>query len=148
MLLSFPLCTKQPHTELPIANASSAKVEKSCPRDRASWRGGTLSTAVDAMLISKDARPLKSLRSMHTAAWSLTQEDPRCLGATKPMRHNYWARVQQLLKYTHPRARAPQQEKPQQWEAPTCRNYRKSAPSNEDPAQPKIKFVCCLERMY
>ena len=74
------------------------------------------------MLISKDARPLKSVRSVYIAVWSLAQEDPRCLGATKPLRHNYWARVQQLLKHTHPGARAPQQEKPQQWEAPTWRN--------------------------
>ena len=45
-----------------------------------------------------------------------------------------------------PRARAPQQEKPPKGEArapqgrvaPTHRNYRKPAHSNEDPTQPKI----------
>ena len=31
---------------------------------------------------------------------SLVQEDPTCRGATKPVRHNYWARVPQLLKPT------------------------------------------------
>ena len=35
---------------------------------------------------------------------SLVQEDPTCCGATKPMRHNYWAHVPQLLKPVHPRA--------------------------------------------
>ena len=33
-----------------------------------------------------------------TRVWSLVQEDPTCRGATKPVRHNYWARVPQLLK--------------------------------------------------
>ena len=40
---------------------------------------------------------------------ALVREDPTCRGATKPVHHNYWARV--------PRAHAPQQEKPLQWEA-------------------------------
>ena len=47
-----------------------------------------------------------------------------------------------------PRARAPQQEKPPQWEArspqrgvaPTRRNQRKPVHSNEDPTQPNIKI--------
>ena len=29
---------------------------------------------------------------------ALIQEDPICCGATKPVSHNYWARVLQLLK--------------------------------------------------
>ena len=33
-----------------------------------------------------------------TWVWALVQEDPTCRGATKPVRHNYWARVLQLLK--------------------------------------------------
>ena len=56
-----------------------------------------------------------------TRVWAPVQEDPTCREATKPVSHNYracalepathnyWARV--------PRARAPQQEKPLQWEA-------------------------------
>ena len=105
------------------------------------------------------------------------REDPTCHGATKPVRHNYWAcaleptshncwaRVPQLLSLRSrarepqllspraatteahaPRARAPQQEKPPQWEARAPqqrvalarRNWRKPACSNEDPMQPKI----------
>ena len=31
-----------------------------------------------------------------TLAWSLVQEDPACLKATKPKRHNYWAHGLQL----------------------------------------------------
>ena len=66
---------------------------------------------------------------------ALVQEDLTCRGATKPVRHNcwacalepashsYWARVPQLLspraettEARAPRSRAPQQEKPLQWE--------------------------------
>ena len=48
-----------------------------------------------------------------TRVWALVWEDPTCLGATKPMhhnywactleltRHNYWAHVSQLLKTAH-----------------------------------------------
>ena len=70
-----------------------------------------------------------------TQVRALVQEDPTCRGATKPMRHNYWAsalgpvshnwaHVPQLLSpcaattEAHaPRACAPQQEKPPEWEA-------------------------------
>ena len=67
---------------------------------------------------------------------ALVWEDPTCHGATKPVRHNYWtytleptshnywACVPQLLsphatttEAHEPRAHAPQQEKPLQWEA-------------------------------
>ena len=44
-----------------------------------------------------------------TRVGSLAWEDPTFHGATKPLSHNYWARV--------PRARALQQEEPPQWEA-------------------------------
>ena len=71
-----------------------------------------------------------------TRVGALVQEDPTCCGATKRVRHNYWAcalepgshnywaREPQLLSLRAtttearvPRARAPQQEKPLQWEA-------------------------------
>ena len=51
-----------------------------------------------------------------TRVWVLAQEDPTRHGTAKPVSHNYWARMPQLLKPA-PRARAPQQEKPLQWEA-------------------------------
>ena len=35
-----------------------------------------------------------------TQVWALVREDPPCCGATKPVRHNYWACVLQLLKPT------------------------------------------------
>ena len=62
--------------------------------------------------------------------WSLVQEDPTCLRATKPTshnswscaletgNHNYWAHVLQLLKPVSPRVGASQQEKPWKWEGP------------------------------
>ena len=40
-----------------------------------------------------------------------------------------------------PRACAPQQEKPPQWEGPARHNERKPVPSNEDPTQPKINKI-------
>ena len=40
---------------------------------------------------------------------ALVWEDPTCRGATKPVSHNYWACAS--------RVRAPQQERPRQWEA-------------------------------
>ena len=71
-----------------------------------------------------------------TRVWALVWEDPTCYGATKPVRHSYWAcaleptshsywaREPQLLSpratatEAHvPRARVPQQKKPPQWEA-------------------------------
>ena len=51
-----------------------------------------------------------------TRVRALVREDPTCRVASKPVSHNYWARVPQLLTL-HSRARAPQQEKPPQWEA-------------------------------
>ena len=65
-----------------------------------------------------------------TRVRALVREDPTCRGATKPVRHNYWACaldpashnfwacVPQLLKPERLEpTRAPQQEKPPQWEA-------------------------------
>ena len=52
---------------------------------------------------------------MHrTYTWSLFWDDLTCLGATKPMRHNY-----QSPQVT---VRAPQQEKPPQWQARTVQH--------------------------
>ena len=53
---------------------------------------------------------------------ALVREDPKCCGATKPVHHNYWACALEPARATAteartPRARAPQQEKPPQWEA-------------------------------
>ena len=81
-----------------------------------------------------------------TRVRALVREDPTCRGATKPVRHNYWAcalepvshnfwaHVLQLLsprattaEAGAPRARAPQQEKPPQREA--CAPQRRVAPT-------------------
>ena len=75
-----------------------------------------------------------------TRVWALVWEDPTCCGATQPRATTTEACT--------PRARAPQQEKPPQWEAhapqwrvtPAHRNERKPVCSNEDPTQPKINF--------
>ena len=64
-----------------------------------------------------------------TQVQSLVREDPTCRGATKPVRHNYWACALDPASHNYwspratttaarvPRAHAPQQEKPPQWEA-------------------------------
>ena len=56
-----------------------------------------------------------------TRVRALVQEDPTCRGASKPVRHNYWACALEPASHNYwarvPRARAPQQEKPPQWEA-------------------------------
>ena len=61
-------------------------------------------------------------------------EDPTCWGATKPLSHNYWAHglkahEPQLLKLTHSRANALQQETPSQWTA--------------RPQQLRVAAACC-----
>ena len=64
---------------------------------------------------------------------ALVREDPTCRGATKPVCHNYWAHVPQLLKPTRLE--------------PVLHNKRshhneKPSHCNEDPMQPKInKFI-------
>ena len=92
-----------------------------------------------------------------TQVRSLTREDPVCLGATKPMFHNYWACTRepgnhsywgpgpQLLKPARSSAHAPQ-EKPPQSEAhtrqletsPHSPSLEKSPHSNKDAAQSKL----------
>ena len=57
-----------------------------------------------------------------TWVWALVREDPTCHGATKTVRHNYWAcvpraREPQLLKPTHLDPMLSNKEKPPQWEA-------------------------------
>ena len=78
--------------------------------------------------------------------WSLIWDNPTCHRASKAVGHNYWAPVPQLLKFVRPRACAPQQEKPLQWEvckpqletSPCLLQLEKSPQINKDPAQPKI----------
>ena len=93
-----------------------------------------------------------------TRVRALVRDDPTCRGATKPIRHNYWACtleptshnywvcVPQLLKPMHLEPVLRNKEKPPQWEtrapqrrvAPAHRNKRKPKRSNENPTQPKI----------
>ena len=91
---------------------------------------------------------------------SLIWQDPTCQGATKPVCHNcwacalepgsskYWAHVLQLQKPTCPSVRAVRQEQLPQWEAcvppqessPHSPQLEKSLRSNNDPAQPKMRW--------
>ena len=75
---------------------------------------------------------------------SLAWQDPTSRGATKPLHHNYWAPVPQLLKPTHLKRvlcnkkatailHAPELER-----RPCSPQLEKSPRSNKDPAQPKI----------
>ena len=62
-------------------------------------------------------------------------------GATKPAHRNYWS--------SNLRVRAPQQEKPLQWEArvpqqvsnPRSPQPEKRRHSSGEPAQPKVKYI-------
>ena len=59
---------------------------------------------------------------VNARVWSLVQDDPICHRVAKPVCHNHWSRAleprsRQLLKVVCPKAWAPQQEKPPQWEA-------------------------------
>ena len=96
-----------------------------------------------------------------TRVRALVREDPTCRGATKPVRHDYWACTLEpacrnywspcatTTEARAPRAHVPQQEKPPQWEAcatqrrvaPAHRTQRKPARSKEDPMQPKINKI-------
>ena len=72
-----------------------------------------------------------------TQVRALAQEDPTWRGATKPVHHNYWACALEPSSHNYwsctPRAHAPQQEKPLQWEAhapqrrvaPACTQQRR-----------------------
>ena len=73
-----------------------------------------------------------------TQVHALVQEDPTCLGATKPVRHNYWAHVPQLLK-------------------PVClepvlrnkRNHRNEKPVHRNrvaPCSPQLEKACAQQR--
>ena len=82
------------------------------------WRG-LENTEAWASLVAQWLRIRLPMQG--TQVWSLAREDPTCLRATKPMRHNYWACALEPVSHSYwarvPRARAPQQEKPLQWEA-------------------------------
>ena len=59
------------------------------------------------------------LPMQRTQVRSLVWGHPSCCRAAKPMGHNYWAQVPQLLKPACSRAGALKQEKPPQWEGRT-----------------------------
>ena len=84
-----------------------------------------------------------------TRVQALVQEDPTCRGATKPVRHNYWACFLEPVSHNYwahkpqllsphattteahaPRACALQQEKPPQWEARALQ--RRVAPAHRN----------------
>ena len=73
------------------------------------------------------------LPTQGTRVRALVREDPTCHRATKPVRHNYWACALEPVCHNYrtraPRARAPQQEKPPQWEA--CAPQRRVAPAQQ-----------------
>ena len=81
------------------------------------------------------------LPMQRTWVWALVQEDPTCHGATKPVRHNYWACIRacklpwlrpcaRTTEARTPRAHAPQHQKPPQSEA--CALQRRVAPTRRN----------------
>ena len=79
----------------------------------------TLECIIGASLVAQWLRI--GLPVQGTRVRALVWEDPTCRGATKPVSHNYWAWALEPTNHNYwahvPRARAPQQEKPPQWEA-------------------------------
>ena len=70
--------------------------------------------------------------------WSNQTHVPQLLSLRSRAREPQLLNLHATTTEAHvPTARAPQQEKPPQWVAPTRRNYRKPTRSNEDPTQPK-----------
>ena len=62
--------------------------------------------------------------------WALVREDPTCHGATKPMRHNYWAWALELASHNY-WAHVPQLLKPARLENVF---HNKRSHRNEKPA--------------
>ena len=76
-----------------VEELSVRSVERAWLRVRQTW------VRILALGTSLVARWLRIRLPMQgTRVWSLVREDPTCHGATKPVRHNYWACVTQLLK--------------------------------------------------
>ena len=83
-----------------------------------------------------------------TQVRALVQEDPTCCGATKPGSHSYWACALEPTSHNYwslhdtttearaPRARAPPQGKPPQWEA--CSPQRRVAPLAATRESPRV----------
>ncbi len=74
------------------------------------------------------------LPMQETRVRALVQEDPTCRGKIKPVCHNDWACALEPASHNYwahaPRARAPQQEKPPQWEA--CAPQWRVAPARRN----------------
>ena len=99
-----------------------------------------------------------------TRVRALVWEDPTCRMTTKPACHNYWACPLEPMSHNYcsprattteahvPRAPAPQQEKPPQWEAlapqwrvaPAHHNYRKRSEEHTSELQSHLNLVCRL----
>ena len=89
------------------------------------------------------------LPMQETRVWALVREDPTCRGTTKPVCHNYWACALEPTSHNYwrprattteahaPRARAPQQEKPQQWEA--CTLQQRVAPARRNQRKARVQ---------
>ena len=86
-----------------------------------------------------------------TRIQALVREDPTCRGATKPMHHNYWAcaleptrhnygaRVPQVLKAARLEPMLHNKEKPLQWEA--------HAPQRSvAPLSPQLEKACAQQQ--
>ena len=64
-----------------------------------------------------------------TRVWALVREDPTCRGATKPVRHNYWACALEPASHNYwsPRATATEAHAPRA-HAPNKRSHRNEKP--------------------
>ena len=85
-----------------------------------------------AFLVAQGLRIRLPIRG--TRVWALVREDPTCHGATKPVRHNYWAyALEPRATTTESACLEPMlrnKEKPPQWEA--CAPQRRLAPTRRN----------------
>ena len=91
-----------------------------------------------------------------TRVWALVQEDPTCRGATKPVRHNYWACTLEPTSHNYG-AQVPQILKPMRLEPVRLEPvlYNKEKPPQREahapqrtvaPHSPQLEKACVQQR--
>ena len=151
------MAISEPGSWLPLATKPTtawSRISQTSVKNK--FPGGFL----DGSVVKKKKKKKILLTMQNAWVWSLTEVEPMCWGAIKPVHRSYWACapearsrdywdfVPQLLKPKPCRAHALQQgKKPgKQWEAcplqlrssPSLSQLEKSSSTNKDSAQPKI----------
>ena len=140
---TFQPCACIMSTNIPMVRVTRSRDRKVHPTHREAMTNGWILLQGRWKIEGRTSLVVKWLRirlpRQGTWVWSLVQEDLTCRRATKPVHHNYWACALEPESHNYwgpcattteacaPRAHAPQQEKPPQWEA--CALQRRVAPT-------------------